>query len=247
MLDFIDCIGQNISRKSLQDIVVVLKSILYYGKIMGYSIFALNAIPSVKVTKKKIIILDWEDLNNLETFICHNMSYKNIGLLICLYTGIRLGEICALKWEDILLHDEKIIINKSVQRINEKGKSYTEIGIPKTENSIREIPINQSLYQYLILFQKAHGYILTGTEHYLDPRTYQYYFKRILNNLHIKDYNFHVLRHTFATRCVQCNVDIKSLSEILGHSSVNTTLDIYVHSSFLVKKKQLNKLKPTKY
>lgn len=176
VLDFIDCIGQNISRKSLQDIVVVLKSILYYGKIMGYSIFALNAIPSVKVTKKKIIILDWEDLNNLETFICHNMSYKNIGLLICLYTGIRLGEICALKWEDILLHDEKIIINKSVQRINEKGKSYTEIGIPKTENSIREIPINQSLYQYLILFQKAHGYILTGTEHYLDPRTYQILF-----------------------------------------------------------------------
>ncbi|KXU41359.1 site-specific integrase [Longibaculum muris] len=227
MLDFIEGITQNISRKSLQDIVVVLKSILYYGKILRYSIFALNAIPSVIVTKKKIIILDWKDLNNLETFICHNMSYKNIGLFICLYTGIRLGEIYVLKCRDILLHDEKIIINESVQRINEKRKSYTEIDMPKIENLIRKILINQNLYQYLILFQKAHGYILTGTEHYLTPRIYQYYFKRILNYFHIKDYNFHILRHTFATRCVQCNVDIKSLSEILRRSSVNTTLDIY--------------------
>lgn len=87
------------------------------------------------------------------------------------------------------------------------------------------------------------GYILTGSDKYLDPRSYQYYFKKILKLLNINDYKFHSLRHTFASNCVQCQVDIKSLSEILGHSSVNITLDIYVHSSFKIKEFQLNKLK----
>lgn len=243
ILNFIDKIDDNISSKTLQDILVVLKSILYYGNIIGYRCIPLKAIPSVKIMKKSIITINTRELYFLEKHIIQNISSKNIGIMICLYTGIRLGEICALKWEDIDLVEQKIMISKSVQRINENGKSFTQIGVPKTSYSVREIPINNVLYKTLLNIKHTNGYVLTGTEKYLDPRTYQYYFKKLLKELNIKDYHFHVLRHTFATRCVQSNVDIKSLSEILGHSSVNTTLNVYVHSSFLMKKTQLDKLK----
>ena len=163
-------------------------------------------------------------------------------MLICLYTGIRLGEICALSWDNILLDEDKIIIDKSVYRISNNGKSYTEVGMPKTEESIREVPINKKLYDVLVEYKEKRGYVLTGNYKYLDPRSYQYYFKNILKQLDLDNYNFHVLRHTFATKCVECQVDIKSLSEILGHTSVNITLNVYVHSSFSIKKTQLNKL-----
>ena len=193
--------------------------------------------------KKSIITINTRELYFLEKYIIQNINSRNIGIMICLYTGIRLGEICALKWEDIDLVEQKIMISKSVQRINENGKSFTQIGVPKTSYSVREIPINNVLYKTLLIIKNTNGYVLTGTEKYLDPRTYQYYFKKLLKELNMKDYHFHVLRHTFATRCVQSNVDIKSLSEILGHSSVNTTLNVYVHSSFSMKKTQLDKLK----
>lgn len=243
IMEFIDKIDKGISSKTLQDILVVLKSVLYYGNIIGYECIPLKAIPSVKVLKRKVVTIDEKELYDLESYIVEHLNYRNIGIMICLYTGLRLGEICALQWADIDLSEQRILINKSVQRISENGKSYTEIGIPKTQNSIREIPINNVLYHILKNVKNPKGYVLTGTEHYLDPRTYQYYFKKILKELNINNYHFHVLRHTFATRCVQSNVDIKSLSEILGHSTVNTTLNIYVHSSFLIKKTQLNKLK----
>ena len=105
------------------------------------------------------------------------------------------------------------------------------------------IPINPILLQFLNQSKKESGYILTGNEKYLDPRSYQYYFKKILKELNIQDYKFHVLRHTFATKCVQCQIDVKSLSEILGHSSVTITLNTYVHSSFEMKKTEMVKYK----
>lgn len=243
IMDFIDRIDKGISSKTLQDILVVLKSVLYYGNVIGYKCIPLKAIPSVKVLKHNVVTIEEKELCCLENYIIQHLNYRNIGIMICLYTGLRLGEICALQWADIDLIEQRILINKSIQRISENGKSYTEIGIPKTQNSIREIPINNVLYHILKDVRNPKGYVITGTEHYLDPRTYQYYFKKILREIKIKEYHFHVLRHTFATRCVQSDVDIKSLSEILGHSSVNTTLNIYVHSSFSIKKTQLNKLK----
>ena len=149
----------------------------------------------------------------------------------------------ALKWEDIDLKNQKISVNKTIQRINDNGKSYTIIGAPKTKYSYRVIPINPILLQFLNQSKKEKGFILTGNEKYLDPRSYQYYFKKILKELNIQDYRFHVLRHTFATKCVQCQIDVKSLSEILGHSSVTITLNTYVHSSFEMKKTEMVKYK----
>lgn len=241
VFEFIEQVKTNLSTKSLQDIIVVLKSILYYGNVIGCCHIPLKAIPTLKVKKKKVKVLSSQDIYVLENYLMSHIDNKNVGLLICMYTGIRLGEICSLKWEDIILEDERIVINKTIYRINDSRGSHTEIGIPKTDNSIRDIPINHELCQILQAYPQKKGYVLTGTEHYLDPRSYQYYFKKIIKQLNLNDYNFHALRHTFATKCVQCEVDVKSLSEILGHSSVNTTLNIYVHSSFSIKKIQINK------
>lgn len=242
IIDFCNQISHKLSAKSVQDIVVVLKSIIRFGNMLGYSRIVIEAIPSYKIRKKRVKVIKDNDLIILEKYLLSHLNNKNVGLLICLYTGMRLGEICALKWNNVLLNESRIIIDSNIIRIYEDGRSYTEVSTPKTDESIREIPISKKFSEILIKYRKKEGYVLTDKNKYLDPRSYQYYFKKLLKQLELDDYNFHALRHTFATRCVQCQVDIKSLSEILGHLSVNITLNTYVHSSFDIKKTQLEKL-----
>lgn len=244
--DILKCIENmkcHLSNKTLQDNIVTLKGIIKYGNTLGYCHIPLEVIPNIKYQKKEMQILSNQELQLIEDYIFLDTDQKKIGLMICLYTGIRLGEICALTWEDIDLENRKIVINKTIHRINEKGKSYISIGTPKTVHSKRFIPIHPHLYHFLLNKRQNSGYILTGNDKYLDPRSYQYYFKKVLKELHIQDYKFHVLRHTFATKCVQCQIDVKSLSEILGYSSVTITLNTYVHSSFEMKKTEMVKYK----
>ena len=244
VLELINWLGElNLSQKTIQDIIVILKSILKYGKILGQEVIPIEAIPCPKIRQKEVEIFTFSDIASLKTFLERHTSPKNLGIYICIYTGIRLGELCALRWEDINLSERSIVINKILQRITVNKKSYIEIGQPKTPNSNRKVPISDELYELLSdeTIDKK-GYILTNKDKYLDPRTMQYYFKKILIQNNLKVHKFHALRHTFATQCVLCNVDIKSLSEILGHTSVNITLNKYVHSSFEVKKQQINLL-----
>ncbi|MCD7839389.1 MAG: site-specific integrase [Erysipelotrichaceae bacterium] len=245
VLDFIEDLGSYLSDKTIQDTVVAFKSILGYGIDIGYCNFPIRSIPFIRVDKKEVETLNDEELTILENHLIHNLTYKNLGLLICLYSGIRLGELCALTWNDINFDNNKIIVNKTISRIKQDNKSITIITTPKSRYSKREIPINTTLKEYLISVEDKHGYILTNKDQYLDPRSYQYYFKKILSELNIDETHFHVLRHTFATRCVQCNIDIKSLSEILGHSSTKITLDIYVHSTLAIKQQQMQKFSLT--
>ena len=164
-------------------------------------------------------------------------------------TGIRIGELCALKWENINLEERKIYIKKTIERVYIKKEKKTKIIIdtPKSNSSIREIPINNKLYEILKKMKgksKKNEYVLTGSDtHYIEPRNYQYHFKVILKKSKIKaSYKFHALRHTFATICIEIGMDIKSLSEILGHADVSVTLNVYVHSSDKLKRKFLEKL-----
>lgn len=130
-----------------------------------------------------------------------------------------------------------------MQRIYvDEGTTKVVVTTPKTDHSIREIPISDTLSHILHHNYHHNGYVLTNTSQYIEPRTLQKYFNQLTQNLHFKNINFHILRHTFATYCIECEVDIKSLSEILGHSSVNITLNRYVHSSFDTKEKQIKLL-----
>lgn len=167
---------------------------------------------------------------------------------MCLNTGMRLGELCALKWEDIDLNEKCIYIKKTVQRIykgkNEKSKII--IDTPKTQYSIREIPINSKLYNLLKPIKskyKKEAFFLTGSiSKCIEPRNLQEVFKKILIKCKVKEHNFHSTRHTFATNCIEVGMDIKTLSKILGHANVQITLNTYVHTNKKIAKKYLEKL-----
>ena len=156
--------------------------------------------------------------------------------------------MCALKWKNIDLKREMILVNETLQRIyKDKGDTTIRIGEPKSLCSNRSVPISKKLVKKLKQVKKENickpdSYLLTGTNKYTEPRTYERVLKNCLKKCKIRDYNFHVLRHTFATNCIKAGMDPKSLSIILGHSNVKMTLDRYVHPSIKAQKKYINKL-----
>lgn len=167
-----------------------------------------------------------------------------MGIILSLYTGIRLGEVCGLKWEDIDYETNTMHIYHTVERIQNnydiRNNSKTKLVLldAKSVNSDCIIPIPSNLLPYLS--KNKTGFVIKGDVYdYTDPRTLQYFFKKKLRESNLDDINFHALRHTFATRCIESGMDAKTLSEILGHSDVNITLRTYVHSSLEHKRKQM--------
>ncbi|MCM1345443.1 MAG: site-specific integrase [Muribaculaceae bacterium] len=167
-----------------------------------------------------------------------------LGILTALYTGMRIGEICALTWGDISLKEGIIYVRKNLQRVKaQEGKeNSTEVlfQLPKTSTSQRMIPIPPVLMPLLIEKREPdENYLIKGKKKlWAEPRTLQYRFARILSQCGLDKFNFHMLRHAFATRCMEGGFDVKSLSEILGHSNTQITLNLYIHSS-MQRKKQL--------
>ena len=166
-----------------------------------------------------------------------------MGIRLALYTGMRVGELCALQWDDIT--DSTIIINKTVQRLKQNGKTGLVITEPKTPSSNRIIPIPDFLIPILDRYRSTGSVLKNRYSRQVEPRLIQRTFEQYVINCGLPKTNFHALRHTFATRCVEAGFDIKSLSEILGHTDVKTTLNKYVHSSFEQKQKNMKLLKPT--
>ena len=173
--------------------------------------------------------------------IYQGLDKFSIGVLLCLYTGMRLGELCALQWADLDLNDMTLTVNQTVQRIAVGGHETKTILLetdPKSESSKRSIPLAGEIIKHLVQLQGNQPYVFGGKKP-LDPRTMQYRFKKMLKKAEINGRNFHVLRHTFATNCVENSMDVKALSDILGHSDVKTTLNRYVHPTMDSKRKQM--------
>jgi integrase len=240
-----------LSGKTIKDIVTLIKSVLRYAKEVG---FLSDEIP-ISLTypqqkSKEMRVLTKEEQTVFEKYLCTDINESKLGVLLCLYTGLRVGEICALTWADIALDNHTLTVNRTMQRVqnmNEMESKKTNVLItePKSIYSNRIIPVPDCLISILESFKPkmTNTYVLTGkTEHYIEPRTYQNRFKTYIAASGIRDANFHSTRHTFATRCVELGFEIKSLSEILGHSSVNITLNRYVHPSFDMKRSNMNKL-----
>jgi len=185
---------------------------------------------------------------SLEMILTHELDVHKLGILLCLYTGLRIGEICALRWQDISADFSTISIQQTIQRIKnfngDEHKTKIIIDTPKSQRSVRVIPIPKFLSPYLRKFARESGAYFLGTKEntFTEPRTMQNHFARNIKAANIINANFHTTRHTFATRCIEAGVDIKSLSEILGHASVNITLNCYVHSLFDQKRESMNKL-----
>lgn len=199
----------------------------------------------IRQPHKDMRVLSVEEQRSLCGYLKENMDQCKMGVFLCLFTGMRVGEICALRWSNVSLDNRTIRIEETMQRINtEKGKTKVITTLPKSSYSCRIIPITDELAALMSKFRAlGREYVLSGSEDvFIEPRTLQYRFKKYLKLAGIKNANFHALRHTFATRCVESGVDVKSLSEILGHSNIGITLSRYVHSSMDFKRENMEKL-----
>lgn len=238
---------QGLSNRYVADIIILMKSIFKYA-VKIYHIF--NPLDSVVLSKKKmpeIQILDEKEQVRLEQYIAKNPNSTTLGIALSMSTGIRIGELCALQWEDINIEKRILTIRKTIQRIHcTSGDTKTKLIItePKSESSKRTIPIPECVVNLLKIFKgKSKEYLISGEEKPVEPRTMQYRFAKILKNVKVPSIHFHALRHMFASNRVKLGFDIKSLSEILGHSSVEITLNRYVHSSFEQKIDHMSRIK----
>ena len=235
-----------LSKKTVKDMTVVLKSILTFAmnhKIIDRMEFEFK-IPRKKKARK-VEVFNVEERRKIYKYVKNNLCNQTLGILICICTGLRIGEICALKWEDVDLRTEVINVNHTIQRIyiNTAKKSKIIISSPKTESSRRKIPIATELMFLLQRFKSnSDFYVISGNEKYIEPRTYRKFFTKMLNILKISKLKFHSLRHTFATQAIENGIDYKTVSEILGHASVGITLNLYVHPDLEYKKECLNKI-----
>lgn len=232
-----------LSEKTIKDITIIVKGSIKKGineeKIKHIEL-SFNYPKGNK--DKNIYILTKYEQNKLTDYVLNSITSRNIGILLSLYSGIRIGELCALQWKDIDFKNNKLIISKTVQRIyiKDKDKSISKVIItsPKTKNANREIPINKNFIEILKKIKSDNEYyILSNIEKYIEPRTYRKYFNKVLKLNKIKHFNFHSLRHTFATNCITLGCDYKTVSELLGHANVNITLNLYVHPRYSQKKK----------
>lgn len=240
----LDRLASGLAPQTVNAILIVLHSILKYGH-QQYQI-PIPAIIYLSCEKREMRVLSPEEQKTLVAYLMKNMDICKLGVLVALYTGLRIGELCALKWEDV--DGNSITVRHTMQRLKKKEGSGTElfIGAPKTKTSLWTIPIPSFLNEVIEGFRKAdldHAYFLaSGVNDIVEPRVLHYRFNRYLKEAGIEKANFHALRHTFATRCVEVGFEIKSLSEILGHANVQTTLNKYVHSSFALKQANMDLL-----
>ena len=232
--------GGQLSEKTVNDTLIILGKIFEYAN-EEYSIVP-PVIKNIRQERKTARVLSPKEQQRLCLYCLNDINSYKFSILLALYTGLRIGELCALKWQDIT--DDSIIVYKTMQWLKtDNGDTEVFISNPKSESSKRVIPLPEFLKEFTNKMRKADGYVLeTNRSPFCEPRTMQHRFKETAKDLGFKGATFHTLRHTFATRCVEAGFDIKSLSEILGHSDVKVTLNRYVHSSFEQKQKNMQKL-----
>lgn len=241
-----------LSAKTVNDMLSVIREIFYYAEKRNSCALCRFREVHVKQPERNLQIITKKYQEKLEQYLLMNESLRNIGILMSLYMGLRIGEICALKWKDILFEQGIVQVRHTMQRLQnfcecEEDESKTKVIItaPKSASAVRDIPIPMFLMELLkdhAVYNKD-AFFLTGSDRiFVEPRTFQYYFKKVLEENGIPDVNYHVLRHTFATRCIEMGFDMKSLSEILGHSTVNITLNNYIHASMELKRENMLKI-----
>ena len=238
---------KGLSGSTVREVMSIMNSIRIYAmKHDGYVIYTPECI-NIKCGMANIRVLSADEEKILLNYLCAHINPANLGILLCLFTGIRIGEVCALKWDDFDFDIERVKITKTMQRIRRQdtAENKTEIRIlkPKSECSVRTIPIPDCLRLLLMEYRREGAYILTGEkEKFMEPRALQYRFKAVLKKCGLEDANFHTTRHTFATRCVEKGFDIKCLTEILGHANVSITLNRYVHPAMKLKEENMELL-----
>lgn len=243
-------LNEGLSHKTIKDILIVLKMILSFGvknQMTEYRQIDIK-FPTER-DKHSIDILSRSHQKQIMEYIRLHFTFKNLGIYICLSAGMRIGEICALTWDDLDVENGIIHVRKTIQRIYviEEHQKYTEVILdtPKTKNSIREIPMTKNLLKMIRPIKKivnGNFYVLTNEPKPTEPRTYRNYYKQFMQSLGLPLMKFHGLRHSFATRCIESKCDYKTVSVLLGHSNISTTLNLYVHPNLEQKKRCMEQM-----
>lgn len=236
--------GELYAMKSTKGCMILLRSAFQFAYEKGYisekKDFGVR-YPKRIENPKALFFTDYE-VRKLMDYCINHPNHNTLGILIALNTGMRIGELAALKWSDIDFNSNIINVNKTMCRIrdhnSEEYSTKLVISTPKTATSIRQIPINSHLLADLKRFKgRPTQYVLSGRKTPREPQNFRFWYKRLLKKLELPNLRLHCLRHTFASRAILNGIDAKTLSEILGHSDVQTTLRLYVHSSFKQKEK----------
>lgn len=239
-------LADGLSASYVRDIITVFKVMLSYAQEEYGFKLSLKNVVLPKVERKQIERISDAEQKKLTDYLKANMSPTAFGILLSLCMGLRIGELCGLKWEDVDFQHKILHIRRTVQRIasaNGNRKTKIVISAPKSATSFRDIAIPDFLIQYFRMFRdKADFFILSASEKPVEPRTMQYRYKKILQATEIGNHNYHKLRHTFATNCAEHGFDVKTLSTVLGHSSVNLTLNRYVHPDVVYQRRMINSM-----
>lgn len=240
---------EELAPKTVHDILVVLNGVLKYATTHFPGIFPAIEINYPKCGRKEMRVLSREEQQRFIIYLLTDMDACKFGVLLTLFTGMRIGELCALRWGCISLREKTVQVAATMQRLrdteaNDGARTKIVTGAPKSDSSVRTIPLTDYAAELCgkMFSQSTAAYVLTGTEKYMEPRTLQYRMEKYTRECGLEGVHFHTLRHTFATRAIEVGFEVKSLSEILGHASTTITLDRYVHSSLQLKRENMSKL-----
>ena len=236
--DFCEKLLLQLSPKSTKDVLVVLHSVLKHA---GLQV----DMPYPRVQRGEMRVLTVEEQKTLMNRLLDSSDRRDQGILLALLTGMRIGELCALRWEDVSIKDKTICVRTTMQRLqcdDQDHKTKILISSPKSEKSVRIIPMTELAVSVCFNLGNGNGFVLTGSNQFIEPRAMQYRLEKITKECNLPDVHFHTLRHTFATRCVEVGFEIKSLSEVMGHSATGVTLDRYIHASLALKRENICKL-----
>lgn len=237
-------LADGLSASYVRDIFTVFKTMLKYAQEEYGFRLSLKNVVLPKAERKQVEKISDTEQKRLVSYLKANMSLTAFGILLSLFMGLRIGEICGLKWEDVDFRNKILHIRRTVQRIssaNGNRKTKIVISAPKSATSFREIAIPDMLMEYFEMFRdEADHFILSGTYKPVEPRTIQYRYKKILQSAEVENYNYHKLRHTFATNSAEKGFNVKALSAVLGHSSVTLTLNRYIHPDRTYERRLMN-------
>lgn len=231
--------------KTVRDSVSLLRSIVRFGAKKGIFPYEEWDIRFPTEAKRPLDVLSLEECRKLSKVCREEFSFKNVGILIALTTGLRIGEVCALQWRDVDLSRKVVTVSKTAERIYSGDRTVVVVGPPKTASSFREVPLVSMVASFLRPFCRvmdSESYIVSGSRNVCEPRLLRKHFYCFLERSGIRRIDFHALRHTFATRLISSGCDVKTVSVLLGHASVKTTLDLYVHPDLERKRKAVEQL-----
>ena len=235
-------LSDSLSDSLLKSIYCVLNQSLKFASRRYFLSVPVLKKPVYKVQNRTVTALTRKEQAKLFPVLYQKTDLFKMAVILCLYTGLRLGELCALKWSDIDWENRILTVNRTVQRLPVKSqgtKTALIETVPKSSYSKREIPLSAAVFKILSYFRNNKKYIFGGDAS-MEPRKMQRHFKKILKEAELSDKNFHILRHTFVTNCIEEGADVKSLSEMLGHSDVGITLNRYVHPTMNTKRKHID-------